>query len=141
MIGHAERSMFTNRERLLYRDAARLVEAMPADTAYGEIRCHELARAVGAMLSLEVQDGYYGFVDHSWLWTRPLADCHILTSRVGFPNILDVYAVGRMPMVMLLDAEHTCLPHVGWAYRPDKLRDDIRWDVVERLIALMRKVS
>jgi len=79
-----------------------------------------------------MQDGKYGFVEHSWLWTKPISECKILTPRLGFPNILDVYCVGSLPLVRLVDGQHPSLPHVGWAYRPGDKRDDIQFDVVER---------
>ena len=61
-----------------------------------ELRCHELARAVAHVLDLPVQDGSHGLVDHSWLWTG---------TRTAPGNILDVYCVGRLPMVQLVHAD------------------------------------
>jgi len=101
-----------------------------------EIRCHELARVVGKLLGLSVQDGYYGFVDHSWCWTFPIDQARIV-GRLGFPNILDPYSVGSLPQVRLLDGNCTSLPHVGWGYRPDKDREDIDESQVIRLISYL----
>ena len=136
MRGYSESVIFTCEEQELYDKATRLVESFD-EKKFETIRCHELARAVGQRLGLPVQDGHYGFVDHSWLWTRPLGET---MGRVGFPNILDVYSVGQLPMVRLVDGQHTSLPHVGWAYRPDKDRDDVRTDVVEQLVERMNGV-
>jgi hypothetical protein len=136
--GYAESNLFTAEEVSLYRRAAVLVAIVPD---IPELRCHELARAVGRVLGLEHEDGLYGFVDHTWLWTRPLdRTCPMVrNTRIGFPNILDVYAVGSLPMVRLVDCEHTSLPHIGWAYRPSKPRNDIDQDQVDRLVRLMQE--
>ncbi len=99
------------------------------------VRCHELARAVGEVLKLPFQDGMYGFVEHTWLWTHPLGDGADYSDilRIG-PNILDVYCVGRLPMVQLVDGKHTQLPHIGWSYRPTNLRTDIDSSCVKSLV-------
>ena len=136
MRGYAELEIFSVDELELWRRATLLVAAV--DEAYfPDLRCHELARAVGTVLKLPVQDGHYGFVDHSWLWTKPLGET---MGRVGFPNLLDVYCVGAMPLVRLVDGGHTSLPHVGWAYRPDAERTDIDRDVVTRLLGVFEGV-
>ncbi len=141
MISYSARRIFKVRELELQAEAERLVASVPTDIVSDEIRCHELTRAVGRILDLQYQDGFYGFVDHTWLWTTPFKS-NVLNeqSRLGFPNILDVYSVGSLPMVRLVDAQHTSLPHVGWAYRPHKERDDIRESVVETLVKTMRAV-
>jgi len=103
-----------------------------------ELRCHELTRAVGRFLGLPadcVQDGYYGFADHSWLWV-PGPPTDVITQRVGWPDILDVYCVGRLPQVQLVLGKNPSLPHVGWAYRPDKARTDIKTHIVDQLVQL-----
>ena len=136
--GYAESKVFTAEEVSLYRRAVALVELVPD---MPKLRCHELARAVGRVLGLEHEDGFYGFVDHTWLWTGPL-DCTspmVKHTRVGFPNILDVYSVGSLPMVRLVDCEHTSLPHIGWGYRPHKTRDDIDEGQVDQLVRLMQE--
>lgn len=62
-------------------------------------RCHELARAMGRVLELPCEAGYFGNVEHTWLWTRPL-----LQGASGKPsNILDVYVPGALPQVQLLN--------------------------------------
>ena len=59
--------------------------------------------------------------------------------RIGFPHVLDVYCVGSLPMVRLVDGEHTSLPHIGWAYRPGDERKDIDEGRVEALVHAMRR--
>lgn len=138
MNSYSELEVFTKDEVNLFQRATKLVEAL---RDRNKLRCHELARAVGSVLGLHVQDGYYGFVNHTWLWTEPLK-WNDLTSytRLGFPNILDVYSVGSLPMVRLVDGKHTALPHVGWAYRPDyNAAPGIDRDMVSGLVAEMTR--
>lgn len=127
MKSYSESEVFSAREVSLLQVATALVESFPStDYLRRPLRCHEVARAVGELLHLQVQDGFYGFVDHSWLWTSPL-DTSRVVGRLGFPNILDPYSVGSLPMVRLVDGGHTGLPHVGWAYRPGTPGFDDRW--------------
>jgi hypothetical protein len=136
-ISYSERAVFTADEKQLLYQAERCVARIPSTLA--DSRCHEVARAVGHHLGLAHQDGFYGFVDHTWLWTAPFADpCYEPSrnkTRIGFPHVLDVYCVGSLPMVRLVDARHTSLPHIGWAYRPGRTRDDIDearlWALIE----------
>jgi hypothetical protein len=137
MRGYAELEIFTGEELETWRCATKLVDALH-EAEFPDVRCHELARAVGKVLGLQVQDGFYGFVDHSWLWLRPLGPT---VGRFGFPNILDVYSVGVLPLVRLVDAQATSLPHVGWAYRPANAREDVKLDTVDRLVARMAEVA
>lgn len=132
-ISFSERNIFTAQEIDLWRRAVKLVDKVPGSLA--DSRCHELARAVGSALDLPHQDGFYGFVDHTWLWTRPLERT---AGRVGFPHVLDVYCVGSLPMVRLVDGECTALPHIGWAYRPGPERNDIDLDRLQALKILMK---
>jgi hypothetical protein len=132
MKSYSELEIFTEKEVRLFHVATQLVEALPRPP---KLRCHELARALGCILGLQHQDGYYGFVDHSWLWTtKPEWNTLTERTRLGFPNILDVYSVGSLPMVRLVDGKHPSLPHVGWAYRPGKLREDIDQVAVNDLV-------
>lgn len=132
MKSYSEEEIFTQAEVRLWLRATKMVGALPP---MPKLRCHELARAVGRMLELQHQDGYYGFVDHTWLWTTRFGPNALNNyTRLGFPNILDVYCVGSLPMVRLVDGKHTALPHVGWAYRPGKPRDDITHDRVDDLV-------
>jgi hypothetical protein len=133
MKSYAEGNIFTVFEVKLFQHATRYVAAINSPETTKKIRCHELARAVGLLLDLPYQDGFYGFVDHSWLWTRPLDQRTIITPRIGLPNILDVYSVGSLPMVRLVG-----LPHVGWGYRPSEERKDIDIDFVQSIAKVMK---
>jgi len=146
VIGYAEREIHAGRSEQLYDLAVNLVTFyVPTwwlKSAHGwrlgssanhtaELRCHEIARAVGAVLELEVVDGHYGRVEHSWLLT-PLA----WARDSGRPQaILDVYVPGRLPMVALVDP-HFALPEAH-GYTPGTLRDDIDRDLVDALVAQM----
>jgi hypothetical protein len=136
MHSYSETNVFSPRELNLLERATSLVALLPDEPK--PVRCHELARAVREVLGLEVQDGHYGFVDHTWLWTSPLNDdCRKFPSRLGFPNVLDVYSAGQLPMVRLVACAHPQLPHVGWSYRPGNARTDVDARLVERLVATM----
>jgi hypothetical protein len=135
--GYSAVEIFSREEVELFEKATEMVSYLAESKT---LRCHELARAVGTVLGLQHQDGYYGFVNHTWLWTTKLEWSELTTyTRLGFPNILDVYSVGQLPMVRLVDGKHTSLPHVGWAYRPDyrggpsKLDNDRVRGLVEEL--------
>jgi hypothetical protein len=136
MRSYSEEQLFTEHELELLKGAARVVEGLSAKG----IRCHELARSLGWLFNLDFQDGFYGFVDHSWLWTTKLDRSSVITPRMGLPNILDVYCVGSLPMVRLVDCQHTSLPHVGWSYRPGEPRTDIDHGLVTKLHAMAREV-
>jgi hypothetical protein len=144
VIGYAALEVFPPALTALWLKATSLVErARDTDFAVKPVRCHELVRAVAEVLDLPrgcVQDGYYGFAEHSWLWV-PGPPESPLSKRVGWPHILDVYSVGQMPMVRLVAGDNTGLPHVGWSYRPDAPRTDIDSAVVERLVGEMRKLN
>lgn len=62
MEGYAAREVFSPREKELLRMAQMLVEAVPYELDGKIVRCHELARAVGYHLDLEVADGHFGFM-------------------------------------------------------------------------------
>jgi len=128
MISYSQRTIFTARELELLREATSLVESMPeVPEGWPEIRCHELARAVGDILGLEVEEGRFGMAEHSWLWTEP-----IVLGRGRWPNILDVYAVGSLPMVQLVDTGHF-LPH-NTSYKSSHVkRTDIQQEMVDWL--------
>ncbi|OPZ31880.1 MAG: hypothetical protein BWY99_02867 [Synergistetes bacterium ADurb.BinA166] len=127
-------TIFTEREISLLDTVTRIVAKLPEEGPNGPLRCHEVARVVGRLLGLTVEDGFYGFADHSWLWTEKPDPSKIVTSRVGMPNILDPYCVGSLPVVRLLDGSCTALPHVGWSYRSGPPRMDIDEDLVDSLI-------
>lgn len=131
MIGYSERDIFAKWECSLRSAAERYIEAVPYELDGEVVRCHELARAVGQMLDLEVADGWYGMIDHSWLWTRKPKRSFFAD---GVPNILDVYAVGRLPMVQLVSSS----PHLPYEYRRGDARKDVRQIVVDDLVLRMQ---
>lgn len=143
MKGYAEREVFTARQMKLWRRAVELVERVPGvvspstqarwNMADRYVRCHELARAAGRILGLEVADGWYGFVEHSWLWTQP--PDRIDGQMLGpLPDILDVYLPGHLPQVQLIHMYSSLLQQ----YRPSAPRTDVNERVVDGLEHLMR---
>lgn len=134
MIGYAEKEVFTDQEKALWVRAVRLVEFAPYFDGTNEpIRCHELARAVGAVLNLEHEDGRFGFVEHTWLWTTPREPR--LTPWV-LPNVLDVYTPGSMPQVQLVHMANG-LPHRYSLQCVSAL--DVRHDIVGRLVRVFQE--
>ncbi|KKK91617.1 hypothetical protein LCGC14_2711170, partial [marine sediment metagenome] len=114
----------------VYNQACDLVASLPEYDKEGrDVRCHEVVRALRLYLENDVrtQDGHYGIVEHSWFWlsSKPL----IIRAGGLVPPILDVYSVGRVPMVQLVDTALT-LPHNGYLFVPGEPREDIRWEVV-----------
>lgn len=99
------------------------------------VRCHELVRAVCKLplpngLDAQVQDGTFGLVDHSWLYL------FIEGRRWG--SVLDVYSVGRLPMVQLVDIGPTTMHHALYHSGPD--RKDIDEERVVILHSDLRQV-
>ncbi len=128
MIGYSQKVVFTEFELERLTLATQLVEALPSfDSENRWIRCHEITRALGPLLDLTWCDGYYGMVEHSWLWTKPLMPFE------SPPNILDPYCPGRLPQVQLVHSS-TNLPY---EYRRSAERDDIRQLVVDQLSEIL----
>jgi len=122
MIGYAESQVFPAYALTDMRAATKLIEKLPGKDPQGRwVRCHELARAVAPFLSplWTITDGYYETCDHSWL-------------RAPTGIVLDLYAVGQLPQVLLVDTN--ALLHRA-AYRPQDRRRDIREDIVQWLRA------
>lgn len=100
MKSYSEIEVFTPHELLILEETIRLVNSLPEDPGWN-VRCHELARAVHQANSMlranrpvaTVVDGRFGGVEHSW----------IQIDRGMKQIILDVYAVGSLPMVQLID--------------------------------------
>lgn len=88
-------TVFTRDDRELLRQAIEIVSLLPEDS---RLRCHEVARIVGQILKLDVVDGHYGLVQHSWCMTP---------ARF----VLDPYCVGRLPMVQLVDYVTAAFPY------------------------------
>jgi hypothetical protein len=113
----SEKKVFTAHARSLRAAAERIIGLIPEPVpGQPEWRCHELARSVGRRFRLEVVDGKFGGVDHSWLV--------IPEGRLDRgAAILDVYAVGALPMVRLVafDSPEATL------FEPGPERVDVRW--------------
>jgi hypothetical protein len=108
------------------------------------LRCHEVARAIAEVmgLSANVQDGWCGHAEHTWIWLFPNGAPPGQHMPYG-TAILDVYAVGQLPPVQLIALDravglHSAGGDVASHYRESRSRTDIRTDVVERLIARLR---
>jgi hypothetical protein len=126
MIPYAQRECFTPQEVELWKRATEIVAKLPHFVEDDEVRCHEVARVVGGILKLPWADGWYGMAEHSWLWTRawePLSP---------MPNVLDVYAVGRLPPVILVHSS----THLPFEYRRGDSRKDTRVGVVHTLMKI-----
>lgn len=140
------------------RTAEHVVQHVPTlDTEQREVRCHELARVVCAVLTGEAEarrigqrgiaeptivpagvsrsdveiaarvvDGKFGSVDHSWVV--------INRTKWGTEYILDPYAVGSMPQVVLHACPAVLSPTRDAVYKPGEARTDIRYTVIERLL-------
>lgn len=135
MRGYA-RTIFSREDLALRARAARIVRALPDQADPRSLRCHEVTRAVGSLLGLEVQDGSYGCAEHSWLWiAKPIAHSR---HNMGAVRLLDCYAIGRLPQVQLVDCWYL-LPE-GRSYKwNEPERTDIRHDVVRRLMRAGRR--
>lgn len=135
MLGYACLRIFTEWERELWHRATRMVELAPEIDETGElIRCHELARAVGRVLELEVCDGRFGFVEHSWLWLTEsmYREDDGSFPKFAAPNVLDVYVPGVLPLVQLAHAASALPFPYAPAWTP---RIDIRESTVDYLVS------
>jgi hypothetical protein len=138
MLGYSYTNVFAQCEIALYNRAVKLVERIPETVHDKPLRCHEVTRAVATVLKLPYTDGKFGSVEHSWCWTSTALDGE-------YPgNILDVYCVGRLPMVQLIGygipgvefissrSLYSCYPFP---------RKDIRSTVVDTILYLIGKES
>jgi len=126
--GEATRT-FKDQEIEYLERTQRLVKLVPYELDSKVVRCHELARAIAKLLGLTFEDGYYGMVEHSWVWTRP---------REPFEppsNILDPYTPGRLPQVQLVHSS-TMLP---FEYRRGDPRKDIDQEMVDSLVQIFEE--
>lgn len=138
MKGYAEAEIFKPREIELFKTATTLIEYVP-DKVNGEVvRCHELARAFSKLLDIPYEDGRYCFIEHTWLWTRPLERAFATSEKWELPPLLDVYMPGQMPQVQLLDVMSHAMPH---EYRPGLPRDDIDEEIVEGIYRLIAPLA
>lgn len=131
MKSYSEQIVFSAAQIQDWRTASQLVASLQVsrDNKGEWIRCHELARVVESLLPKKhwkTVDGKCGHVDHSWLvWMGS-----------GFV-ILDVYAVGEVPQVKLVDIAALAPAH--GLYKPNARRRDIRNDVIAWLMAMLQK--
>lgn len=130
MLSYSEREVFTPEAVRIWKLAVRMVDQLSEyrDSEGRELRCHEIARALGELLKLQVVDGQSVGVDHSWL----VIDRHTL---------LDPYAPARLPMVQLIDVGLPTLARFYYLHDGKFFdrRSDIREDVVRWLVGLMLK--
>jgi len=124
MISFSAKHEFSPQEQLLLEQLSVLVARIPEEIA-SPIRCHELVRAVGNLYQMQVVDGHYNRTEHSWLYTRN-------KPRTAKNYILDVYAVGRLPMVQLMDAYY-----YRDVYVESQARDDIDHNVVGQILGCL----
>jgi hypothetical protein len=141
MTPYAEKEIFTEEEISLFYRANDSICVLSSDDFPEEIRCHELARAAGRILDLPCTDGWYGSVNHTWLWTRhPTHEELELWSKSGWfhedrPRILDVYLPGVIPSIALIDT-WALLPQWKF-YKPGPPREDIDYNLVDRMVERM----
>jgi len=142
MQPYAETNIFTVEERILCRKAQNLVGFIPdADLRFRDLRCHELAIAVGTVLGLPVATGWFDHVEHSWLWSRKILalpsygyrDYLVAGEEV---NILDVYVPGALPQVQLVNYSAWMLPFKRCYILAHNPRSDIKEYVVRHLLDL-----
>lgn len=127
---------FTLDDLAVLREATAIVDLIPTDFDKGRLlRCHEVARVVGKMLNLRIVDCKYGAMDHTVCLVRPARN-----GKLKGPSgavILDPYCPGRLPQVQLV-YQYVGAPNDG-LYRSTPERDDIRWPLVDKLIAHVGK--
>jgi hypothetical protein len=143
MKGYSEAEVFTEFDQSELALAIKVIEALPDPLPPGTVvlsgesvppgpwRCHEVARAVAQLIGgeLAVVDGQFAGAQHSWIAYREPESKHT--------RILDVYAVGRLPQVQLVDPSWSR----GLGYEPDHLpRTDIDGSVIAYLVSSAEKV-
>lgn len=134
----AERAYFPPEVRAAFHMLTFVVERLQQRAP--EIRCHELARAAAILIADKLPDqlatitwsGTYGAVEHSWLDVQPRR------SRSCEWFILDVYAVGQMPQVRLVDGS-VYLPEAKLFQRGAR-RSDVDSLLAKSLFSEMREI-
>ena len=122
MKTYSESEVFSKEDVENYQHATKIVDLLPDTDTKGRIlRCHEVARVVGKILGLPVEDGKFEVgVEHSWC---PLPSRHIL----------DVYTVGRLPPVQLV----ACVSSLPNRFTAKNIDLEVREDVVDHLVRLV----
>lgn len=121
MKSHAEEYIFSNEERWAFYAAQVIVNHINQPEGV-EYRCHEIARVVATFLDAKVVDGKYGLAEHSWVQGKLWHPFHLL----------DPYAVGRLPMVQLVDSFPSPKLYVAGNAREDidvKLVNELLYEV------------
>lgn len=145
MKNYAEVQVFTKKSVEAFKDARRVVNGIVSyngryfDRRQEWIRCHEVARIVALTLrskyKLTVVDGKFGsprpYIEHSWLIYD---ECDHPLQPLSFKCFIDPYAVGRSPMVQIIDYD---IGH--YLYEAGKLRKDIDIRFVRQQVALARE--
>lgn len=130
MLNYSAIHVFSTEALRALKAATQLVELVP--DSFKDVRCHELTRAVAFVLDRvcnvsapRMIDGTYMRVyEHSWIELRELP------RRV----ILDVYAIGALPQVQLVDGDMRNSPYqIGAEHRTD-----IDTTMVAELVAGMK---
>jgi len=124
MKTYSETDVFTAEDLRAWRLATAIVARFPDNDVHGNaLRCHEVATAVGRLLKLSVEHGMYEVAaQHSWL-------------RLPSGHILDAYAMGRLPPVILvavvltMPVRYEKLPPAELSF--DTNEETVRW-LVER---------
>lgn len=123
---YAAQIVFSEEQKADLALATKLIKMLPAKQPDGNwTRCHELVRAFEPLFKerWHLVDGQYGGAEHSWLVWRGKGMI-----------VLDLYAVGELPQVKLVDCG------VLWrrnTYEPGARRRDIRKNVVEWLHGML----
>lgn len=113
--------IFSEKDLSLLNATQAIVELLPERTPDGNlVRCHEVARIVGGILNLNVQDGKYGACDHSWL---------LIPVKNWIPKILDPYCVGSLPIVRIVDCS-PIFPYFN-LYKFGPVRTDILFEFIQ----------
>ncbi len=153
------RNPFTAKEYDAWMIACRLILELEAAPIVG-MRCHEIARAMGRVLKMDVCDGHVGLrfrdprnpqhfmggVEHSWLWTVPFPAHGTVQEVDAWPgNILDPWCMASYPRAQLHSARLE-LANLVVKYHPgeprtlidDALTDHLEQFFQEKLVELSK---
>lgn len=133
------RDPFTVKEFQAWAMAFKLILELEANPIQG-MRCHEIVRAMGRVLNMDVVDGYvgtafedFGGVQHSWLWTAPFPQTEDPKSLMAWNgNILDPWVQAGVPRAQLISGRLE-MGNLYIRYRPGKPRTDIRNEEIDEL--------
>lgn len=133
MKGYSATQIFPKTVQEIYHRVCGIPPLIPDRDGGMLVRCHEVARIVAELFprGVTVVDGFYQGphvmrAEHSWL------------EVVNSSFILDVYAVGRLPLVQLIHAPPGTAHREAYKDTPYK-RDDIRTEFVQRTANWIRE--